>query len=73
MEAEPLETEPLAQALVDIERELREIREALSARNDAMLDFDQIFEGAASALFGYFTMAGRPDLAELVRTTPRRT
>ncbi len=67
-----VEMAPLATALEDIKRELHEIREALAKRNGAMEDFDEVCEGAALTAFGLFKMAGRPDLAELVRQTPRR-
>ncbi len=67
-----VEVAPLAEAIEDIKRELREIREALSKRHAAMEDFDEVCEGVALSVFGLFKMAGRPDLAEFVRQTPRR-
>lgn len=72
--ADKIETEliPLSVALEDIEREVLEIRQALDARNRAMVMFDETYESVAEVIHGYFLLARRPDLAELVRPTSRR-
>ena len=66
--ADKIETElvPLALAMEDIRREVRELQEALRARNDAMAQFDRVKESCARCLASYFELSGRPDLAMLL-------
>lgn len=66
--ADKIETEvvPLGMAMEDIRREVREIQEALKARNEAMADFDRVKEASAQILGGYFRLANRPDLAMML-------
>ncbi|MEM1350515.1 MAG: hypothetical protein AAGI01_18285 [Myxococcota bacterium] len=63
---------PMKLAMKDIEREVREIREALATRNEALEDFDRVYSAVAESVHAYFLLADRPDLAEHVRPTPRR-
>lgn len=66
--ADRIETEvvALSGALEDVEREAREIRDALDERNAAMAAFDETFRAIAAILHSYFVLVGRPDLAAMV-------
>jgi len=72
--ADKIETElvPMQISMEDIAREVREIREALAVRNEAVEEFDRVYSAVAESVHAYFLLANRPDLAERVRPTPRR-
>lgn len=58
---------PLGTALEDIRREVREIKEAIAARNEALESFDEVYEAVSEVIHAYCLLAGRPDLAELLK------
>lgn len=72
--ADQIDTElvPLIVVMEDIRREIRELQEALQARNDAVAAFDTTYESVAALVTAYFTLAGREDLATRVRPTNNR-
>ena len=57
---------PLTIALEDLRREVREIKEAIGARHEAIEAFDETFRAVAEAIHSFFVLAGRPDLASMV-------
>lgn len=58
-------------ALADVDREARELEDALGKRNQAIARWTDTYQGAANTLTGLFRLAGRNDLAERVRPTSR--
>jgi hypothetical protein len=62
----------LETALGDVQREEREAQLTLKRRNAAMAVWSDRYQGVADATTGLFELAGRADLAELVRPTARR-
>lgn len=62
---------PLAAALGVVDREERELEEALGQRDQALASWTEVYQGVATTLEGLFRMAGRPDLALRVRPTSR--
>lgn len=65
--AEVLRTE-----LAAVARESREEQLALGVRDEALRHHDSTYQGVATALEGLYRLAGRADLADLVRPTARR-
>jgi hypothetical protein len=62
---------PLDAALGDVDREARELEDALGKRDQAIDHWSDAYQGVANALTGLFRLAGRKDLAERVRPTSR--
>lgn len=63
----------LDQHLADVLRETREAQAALSERKTAQATFDETYDGVSSLIAGLLRLAGKPDLAERVRPTSRRS
>jgi hypothetical protein len=59
--------------LAVVARETKEAQAALSARQTAQDLFDERYTGVASLLSGLLRLAGKPDLADRVRMTWRRS
>ena len=64
--------EELQTALDDVERERREAQLTQSAKNEAIHEWGTKYSGVADGVAALFLLAGRPDLADLVRPTARR-
>lgn len=62
----------LSAALKDVDREARELEEALGKRDMAIEAWVDAYQGTATAFEGMCRAAGRRDLAERVRPTSRR-
>jgi hypothetical protein len=62
----------LDDALVDVQREIREAQGTLADKNDAMDAYDSAFSRTANLLVGLFTFAGESALADRVRPSARR-
>jgi hypothetical protein len=60
---------PLQEALDAVAREEQERQQAINARDEATDAWSSIYQGAATALVGLCRLAGREDLAELLRPT----
>lgn len=62
----------LAAVLKDVDREARELEEALGKREQAVEAWVDVYQGVATAFSGMCRLAGRKDLAERVRPTSRK-
>lgn len=62
---------PLVAALADMDREERELEQAIGRRDQALGRWSEVYQGVANALEGLFQLAGRSDLADRVRPTSR--
>lgn len=63
---------PLIDTLSRLRVEAREHEGALTARDRALADWTDAYQGVASSLSGLYQLAGRRDLAERIRPTERR-
>lgn len=64
--------EQLEEALADVRREERELQLTQKRRNETMATWNARYPGVADVATGLFELAGRGDLADLVRPTARR-
>ena len=62
---------PLLAALSEVDREERELEDALGKRDQALELWSAVYQGVATTLEGLFRLAGRADLAARVRPTSR--
>jgi hypothetical protein len=62
----------LDSALAAVARETREAQAAMSLRNDAQDQFDDVYTQVSTVLSGLLRLAGKPDLADRVRPTIAR-
>jgi hypothetical protein len=62
----------LDSALAAVARETREAQAAMSLRNDAQDQFDDVYTQVSTVLSGLLRLAGKPDLADRVRPTTAR-
>jgi hypothetical protein len=58
-------------ALLDVDREERELESTQGKRDRALTRWVDVYQGTANTLVGLFRLAGRKDLAERVRPTSR--
>lgn len=63
--------EALAHALGDVDREEQELRDKLGIRDMTLGTWTEAYQGGADTLVGLFRLAGRKDLSEAVRPTPK--
>lgn len=63
---------PLADAVARLRVESREGEGALTARDRALEEWTDAYQGVATVLVGLYRLAGRQDLAERIRPTDRR-
>ena len=62
----------LDSAVAAVARETREAQAAMSLRNDAQDQFDDVYAQVSTVLSGLLRLAGKPDLADRVRPTIAR-
>lgn len=62
----------LDSAVAAVARETREAQAAMSLRNDAQDQFDDVYTQVSTVLSGLLRLAGKPDLADRVRPTTAR-
>lgn len=62
----------LNETLAMLEREERELQDAIGRRDRVILSWTDSYQGVANTLTGLFRLAGRADLAEKVRPTARK-
>lgn len=63
---------PLAEVLATLRVEERENEATMTARDRAIVEWTEVYQGVASTLSGLYLLAGRADLAERIRPTVRR-
>lgn len=66
------DVEALSQALIDVERGERRARRTLAAKEEAMAELDFVQRASVSVMKGFFTLAGRSDLARQIGGLPRQ-
>lgn len=63
----------LAAALTTVTTETKELQDSLGLRDAAVTNWTNVYQSAATLLEGFLRLGGRPDLAERVRPTARRS
>jgi hypothetical protein len=64
--------EAITAAVAEVDRERREAQLTLEAKNTSLAAWDAVYPGVADTTTGLYELAGRQDLADVVRPTARR-